>query len=60
MGCGSIWPRWATIPSSARPLKRVIQREVQGPLAMAILRSEFREGDTIRVDYRDGKVVFAK
>ncbi|MBO9371674.1 MAG: ATP-dependent chaperone ClpB, partial [Chloroflexi bacterium] len=30
----------------ARPLKRVIQREVQDPLALAILRGEFREGDT--------------
>ncbi|MBC7227397.1 MAG: ATP-dependent chaperone ClpB [Thermoflexales bacterium] len=44
----------------ARPLKRVIQREVQDPLAMAILRGEFREGDTVRVDVRDGRVVFAK
>jgi ATP-dependent Clp protease ATP-binding subunit ClpA len=38
----------------ARPLKRVIQREVQDPLAL--LRGEF-EGDTVRVDVRDGKVV---
>ncbi len=44
----------------ARPLKRVIQREVQDPLALAILRGEFREGDTVRVDVRDGRVVFTK
>jgi len=44
----------------ARPLKRVIQREVQDPLALAILRGEFREGDTVRVDVRDGRVVFGK
>jgi ATP-dependent Clp protease ATP-binding subunit ClpB len=44
----------------ARPLKRVIQREVQDPLALAILRGEFREGDTVRVDVRDGLVVFGK
>ncbi len=42
----------------ARPLKRVIQREVQDPLALAILRGDFAEGDTVRVDYRDGQVVF--
>jgi ATP-dependent Clp protease ATP-binding subunit ClpB len=44
----------------ARPLKRVIQREVQDPLALAILRGEFREGDTVRVDVRDGRVVFER
>jgi len=42
----------------ARPLKRVIQRQVQDPLALALLRGEFREGDTIRVDVLDGSVVF--
>lgn len=44
----------------ARPLKRVIQRELQDPLALALLRGEFREGDTVRVDVRDGTVVFGK
>ena len=34
----------------ARPLKRVIQRRVQDPLAMALLTGEFVEGDTVRVD----------
>jgi ATP-dependent Clp protease ATP-binding subunit ClpB len=34
----------------ARPLKRAIQRELQDPLALAILSGEFREGDTIRVE----------
>jgi ATP-dependent Clp protease ATP-binding subunit ClpB len=44
----------------ARPLKRVIQREVQDPLALALLRGEFREGETVRVDARGGAVVFGK
>ena len=44
----------------ARPLKRVIQREVQDPLALALLRGEFAEGDIVRVDARDGQMVFAK
>jgi ATP-dependent Clp protease ATP-binding subunit ClpA len=34
----------------ARPLKRVIQRDVQNPLALAILEGEYQEGDTARVD----------
>jgi ATP-dependent Clp protease ATP-binding subunit ClpB len=34
----------------ARPLKRVIQRELQDPLAMRLLQGEFRPGETIRVD----------
>ncbi|HEY73052.1 MAG: ATP-dependent chaperone ClpB [Chloroflexi bacterium] len=44
----------------ARPLKRVIQREVQDPLALALLRGEFAEGDVVRVDGRAGRVVFEK
>jgi len=35
----------------ARPLKRVIQREVQNPLATALLRSSYPEGSTIVVDF---------
>ncbi len=42
----------------ARPLKRVIQRRVQDPLALKLLQGEFAEGDTVRVDARDGALVF--
>jgi ATP-dependent Clp protease ATP-binding subunit ClpB len=34
----------------ARPLKRVIQRRIQNPLALAILEGEYGEGDTVRVE----------
>ena len=44
----------------ARPLKRAIQREIQNPLALALLQGEFREGDTIRVDFHEGSIVFEK
>jgi ATP-dependent Clp protease ATP-binding subunit ClpB len=44
----------------ARPLKRAIQRELQDPLAMRLLRGEFGEEDTIRVDARDGHLVFER
>jgi ATP-dependent Clp protease ATP-binding subunit ClpB len=36
----------------ARPLKRVIQRTLQDPLAMHILEGDFPEGSTVRVDAR--------
>jgi ATP-dependent Clp protease ATP-binding subunit ClpB len=42
----------------ARPLKRVIQREVQDPLAMALLQGEFQDGSHIRVDFREETIVF--
>ncbi|MBI1353400.1 MAG: ATP-dependent chaperone ClpB [Acidobacteria bacterium] len=38
----------------ARPLKRVIQRMIQDPLALEILDGKIGEGDTVRVD-RDGE-----
>ncbi|HUR94141.1 MAG TPA: ATP-dependent chaperone ClpB [Gemmatimonadales bacterium] len=34
----------------ARPLKRVIQRELQNPMALEILGGNFGDGDTIRVE----------
>jgi ATP-dependent Clp protease ATP-binding subunit ClpB len=41
----------------ARPLKRVIQKRLVDPLALAILEGDFREGDTVRVDAGDGDLV---
>jgi ATP-dependent Clp protease ATP-binding subunit ClpB len=38
----------------ARPLKRTIQRLLQDPLALKLLQNEFREGDTVLVDF-DGQ-----
>jgi ATP-dependent Clp protease ATP-binding subunit ClpB len=40
----------------ARPLKRVIQRLLQNPIALELLEGNFHEGDTIRVE-RDGDVL---
>jgi ATP-dependent Clp protease ATP-binding subunit ClpB len=42
----------------ARPLKRVIQQQIQNPLASEILKGEFPEGSAVRVDYRDGEFSF--
>ena len=40
----------------ARPLKRVIQRHVQDPLAEQILAGRIKDGDTVRVGVRDGEI----
>jgi ATP-dependent Clp protease ATP-binding subunit ClpB len=37
----------------ARPLKRVIQREIENPLSLALLKGEFVKGDTIRFTLDD-------
>ncbi|HOZ24759.1 MAG TPA: AAA family ATPase, partial [Thermomonas sp.] len=42
----------------ARPLKRAIQQQLENPLAQAILSGQFGNGDTVRVDAEDGKLVF--
>ncbi|NLG65209.1 MAG: ATP-dependent chaperone ClpB, partial [Actinobacteria bacterium] len=44
----------------ARPLKRLIQREIQDKVALALLKGEFSDGDTIRVDERGLELVFEK
>ncbi len=44
----------------ARPLKRVIQQRIQNPLAVELLRRDFKEGDCVRIDYQDGEFVFAR
>ncbi|HEX6555404.1 MAG TPA: AAA family ATPase, partial [Ktedonobacteraceae bacterium] len=41
----------------ARPLKRVIQREVENRIAHGILDGTIREGDTVVIDAKDGKIV---
>ena len=38
----------------ARPLKRVIQKSVQDPLAERILSGRIRDGDTVRITVRGG------
>jgi ATP-dependent Clp protease ATP-binding subunit ClpB len=43
----------------ARPLKRVIQRELGDRLATAILDGTIAEGDTVVVDADDGAITIA-
>src|SRR5690606_27958923 len=44
----------------ARPLKRVIQRDLQNPIALAVLEGQYAEGDTIVVDVRGGELAFTR
>jgi ATP-dependent Clp protease ATP-binding subunit ClpB len=41
----------------ARPLKRVIQKRLVDPLALAILEGRFATGDVVEVEARDGEIV---
>jgi len=42
----------------ARPLKRVIQRRLQNPLAMKLLSGEFKPGQTVLAEVDGGELVF--
>jgi len=42
----------------ARPLKRAIQRYVESPLSMRLLRGEFKSGDRVRIDVADDQLDF--
>jgi ATP-dependent Clp protease ATP-binding subunit ClpC len=42
----------------ARPLRRTLQRLVEDPLSIDILKGRFKQGSTIVVDVREEKIVF--
>jgi ATP-dependent Clp protease ATP-binding subunit ClpB len=44
----------------ARPLKRVIQKRLVDPLALAILQGEFGDGNTVRAGAADGELVLVR
>jgi ATP-dependent Clp protease ATP-binding subunit ClpB len=44
----------------ARPLRRVIQRQLVDRLALKILEGEFAEGDIVEVDAADGELTFER
>jgi len=43
----------------ARPLRRVLQRQIEDPLALALLEGQYLEGSTVTVKSEDGKIVLA-
>ena len=44
----------------ARPLKRVIQQQLQNELAKELLGGEFTEGDQVTVDFKQDEFLFSK
>src|SRR6059036_1034895 len=44
----------------ARPLKRVIQKRLVDPLALAILEGRFTSGDSVRVDAAEGELMLER
>jgi ATP-dependent Clp protease ATP-binding subunit ClpB len=44
----------------ARPLRRVVQKQLIDKLALKLLEGEFAPGDTVTVDAGDGELTFAK
>jgi len=43
----------------ARPLRRVIQKQLTDRLSLALLRGDIRTGDSVQVDVADGELVLA-
>jgi ATP-dependent Clp protease ATP-binding subunit ClpB len=41
----------------ARPLKRLIQQELETPMARQLVKGELRDGDTATVDLKDQRIV---
>ena len=42
----------------ARPLKRVIQKELESEIAKYILKGKYKEGSTIKIETEDSKLIF--
>lgn len=42
----------------ARPLKRAIQREILDKLSLHIISGKIKEGDNVRITYKDGEIIF--
>ena len=42
----------------ARPLKRVIQKELESQIAKYILKGKYKEGSTIKIESKESKLIF--
>jgi ATP-dependent Clp protease ATP-binding subunit ClpB len=42
----------------ARPLRRTIQKEILDPLSIGILEGKVREGQTVKIDAKNGALEF--
>ena len=41
----------------ARPLKRLIQQELETPIARLLVKGELRDGDTVSIDLKNGSLI---
>ena len=44
----------------ARPLRRAIQRLIEDPMAEEFLSERFHDGDTVRLEMKDEKIIFSR
>jgi ATP-dependent Clp protease ATP-binding subunit ClpC len=44
----------------ARPLKRAIQRYIESPLSIRLLKGEFKAGDRVRIDEEEDELTFTR
>jgi ATP-dependent Clp protease ATP-binding subunit ClpC len=44
----------------ARPLKRAIQRYIESPLSVRLLKGEFKAGDRVRIDEEENELTFTR
>ena len=44
----------------ARPLKRAIQRHIESPLSVRLLKGEFKAGDRVRIDEEEDELTFTR
>ncbi len=44
----------------ARPIRRLIQREIENPISDKIIKGEFAEGDAVKVNLKDGNLTVTK
>jgi ATP-dependent Clp protease ATP-binding subunit ClpA len=45
------------VDQGARPMRRAIQDLIEDPLAVGVLKSEYKEGDTVSITAKDGALV---
>ncbi len=48
----------ADVKYGARPLRRMIQNMIEDPLAEEVLKGNAKQGNTVKVNYSGGKIVF--
>ncbi len=44
----------------ARPLRRALQRYIENPLSIQLLRGDFRSGDLVMIDEMNGELIFER